>query len=259
MFWLQIGAIMKKNSLTQRILFGLLLILLSVFFYSLHYLIFRDFHHILIYLIGDIAFVFIEVLLVTLIIHHILDERAKQAMLKKLNMVIGAFFSEVGTPLLRYFSQFNTESENLSNQLIVDGKWTTEHFKQMQDILKKHNYKIESRAGDLKSLQSFLIDKRTFLLRLLENPNLLEHEEFTELLWAVFHLAEELSYRKSVTGLPDADFNHLSGDIKRAYGLLIREWLSNMEHLKDDYPYLFSLAVRTNPFDTNALVEVQSQ
>jgi len=28
--------------------------------------------------------------------------------------------------------------------------------------------------------------------------------------------------------------------------LLVREWLSRMEHLRSDYPYLFSLAVRTD-------------
>jgi hypothetical protein len=248
---------MKKNSSNQRILLGLMLILLSVFFYTLHYLFFRDLHHIFLYLIGDIAFVFIEVLLVILIIQHILDEREKQAMLKKLNMVIGAFFSEAGTPLLKFFSKFDTEAENLSKQLIVDKNWSTEHFEKMQTALQKHEYKIDSCAGDLQGLQSFIVDKRAFLLRLLENPNLLEHEEFTELLWAVFHLAEELSFRKSIKNLPDTDFNHLSGDIKRAYGLLIREWLSHMEHLKDNYPYLFSLAVRTNPFDVSASVEVK--
>lgn len=248
---------MKKSNLIQRILLGLLLILLSVFFYALHYAIFRDMHHIFIYLVGDIAFVFIEVLLVTLIIHHILNERAKQAMMKKLNMVIGAFFSEAGTPLLKFFSKFDTESEKLSKHLIVDSDWSPEHFDQMEVVLRKHDYKIDSRAGDLKSLRAFVVEKRTFLLRLLENPILLEHEEFTELLWAVFHLTEELSYRKSVTDLPETDFHHLGGDIKRAYGLLVREWLSHMEHLKDDYPYLFSLAVRTNPFDSGASVEVK--
>ena len=248
---------MKKGASTQRVFFGLFLILLSVFFYSLHYAIFRDLHHIFLYLIGDIAFVFIEVLLVTVIIHHILNERAKQSMLKKLNMVIGAFFSEAGTPLLKFFSKFDAESENLSKQLIVDNSWSPEHFEQMQAILRNHDYKIQSRSGDLKELQDFIVEKRAFLLRLLENPNLLEHEEFTELLWAVFHLMEELSFRKSVTNLPDKDYHHLSGDIKRAYGLLIREWLSHMEHLKDNYPYLFSLAIRTNPFDSSASVEVK--
>ncbi|MBN2589887.1 MAG: hypothetical protein JXA96_08485 [Sedimentisphaerales bacterium] len=248
---------MKKSNLTQRVLFGLLLILLSILFYSLHYAIFRDMHHIIIYLIGDIAFVFLEVLLVTLIIHHILNERAKQAMIKKLNMVIGAFFSEAGTLLLKFFSQFDTESETLSKHLIVDSSWSPEHFDQMEVILKKHDYKIDCQTGDLQGLQAFVVEKRAFLLRLLENPNLLEHEEFTELLWAVFHLAEELSYRESVTDLPETDFRHLSGDIKRAYSLLVREWLAHMEHLKNDYPYLFSLAIRTNPFDSNASVEVK--
>jgi hypothetical protein len=30
-----------------------------------------------------------------------------------------------------------------------------------------------------------------------------------------------------------------------------------MEHLKDNYPYLFSLAMRTNPFDQDASVIVK--
>lgn len=249
---------MKKNSyLTQRVLLGLLLVLLSVFFYAVHFFIFRDRHHIFIYLLGDIAFVFIEVLLVTLIIHHILGEREKRAMLNKLNMVIGAFFSEVGTPLLKYFTEFDTGAETLSKHLIVDDNWSPEHFIQMQVVLQKHDYQIDSRTGNLRGLQGFMVDERVFLLRLLENPNLLEHEQFTELLWAVFHLAEELSCRGSVTDLLDTDYNHLSGDIKRAHRLLVREWLSHMEHLKNDYPYLFSLSVRINPFDPNASAEVK--
>jgi len=248
---------MRKIRLTQRFLLGILLILLSVFFYALHFVIFRDAHHIFIYLLGDIAFVFIEVLLVTLIIHHLLSEREKRAMLKKLNMVIGAFFSEVGTNLLEYFSGFDTNAEQISKHLIIDNEWSPEHFTQMRTVLEHHEYKIDSRAGDLQGLQSLVIGKRAFLLSLLENPNLLEHESFTELLWAVFHLAEELSHRPTVDGLPDSDYRHLSGDIRRAHRFLVREWLSHMEHLKTDYPYLFSLAVRTNPFDPNASVQVQ--
>jgi hypothetical protein len=248
---------MKKSSYKQRIALGVFLLLLSVLFYVLHYAIFRDVHHIFIYLVGDVAFVFVEVLLVTLIIHQVLSEREKRSMLKKLNMVIGAFFSEVGTPLLKYFTAFDTNAGRLSKHLIVDNDWSPEHFTQMQVVLQKHDYQIDSRIGNFPDLQDFIVDKRAFLLRLLENPNLLEHEKFTELLWAVFHLAEELSCRDSIKDLPDTDYHHLSGDIKRAHSLLVREWLSHMEHLKNDYPYLFSLAVRTNPFDPNASVEVK--
>jgi hypothetical protein len=38
---------------------------------------------------------------------------------------------------------------------------------------------------------------------------------------------------------------------------LIMQWLDYMKHLKHDYPYLFSLAMRTNPFDANASIEVK--
>lgn len=234
-----------------------MLVLLSIFFYVIHYLLFKDTHHIFIYLVGDIAFVFIEVLLVTLIIHQILSDREKRAIFKKLNMVIGAFFSEAGTPLLKYFQVFDANADKTSNHLIVSDDWSPEHFILIRKELHNHNYKIDSQAGDLEGLRNFLVEKRGFLLRLLENPNLLEHEDFTELLWAVFHLAEELSHRTSVKKLPDTDYKHLAGDIARAYRLLIRQWLAHMEHLKNDYPYLFSLAIRTNPFDADASPEVK--
>ena len=84
-----------------QIFLGLSLVALSVFFYFVHYAIFQDAHHIFLYLIGDIAFVPIEVLFVTLIVHRLLNEREKRSMLKKLNMVIGTFFCEVGIKLLK--------------------------------------------------------------------------------------------------------------------------------------------------------------
>ena len=248
---------MKNKILNQKVLFGLALILLSVFFYVLHYIFFRDLHHILIYLVGDIAFVFIEVLLVTLIIHQVLSEREKRAMLKKLNMVIGAFFSEVGSELLKYFIGFDEDMGGLSKHLIIDNEWSEEHFDKMEEVLSHRVYKVDGKAGNLAGLKDFLSGKRGFLLRLLENQNLLEHESFTELLWAVFHLTEELSHRKTVDRLTDKDYAHLSGDITRAYKLLVREWLGYMEHLKGNYPYLFSLAIRTNPFDEDASVEIK--
>ena len=94
--------------------------------------------------------------------------------------------------------------------------------------------------------------KGDLLLRLLENPSLLERESFTETLRAVFHLKEELLYRDDISQLPESDKKHLVGDIKRAYRLLTHQWLDYMMYLKENYPYLFSLAMRTNPFDLEA-------
>jgi hypothetical protein len=235
-----------------QIILGLSLIILSAVFYLIHYAIFRDAHHIFLYLIGDIAFVFVEVLLVTLIIHQLLNEREKRTKLNKLNMVIGAFFSEVGTDLLKSFIGFDAHIDKIRKTLMVTGDWSGRQFLEVNKSLRDYDFRIENQKGDLEKLRRFLIGKREFLLRLLENPNLLEHETFTNLLWAVFHLAEELENRVDVKKLNDADDAHISGDIKRAYILLISQWLDYMKHLKGDYPYLYSLAVRMNPFDPNA-------
>jgi hypothetical protein len=76
---------------------------------------------------------------------------------------------------------------------------------------------------------------------------LLEHEAFTDLLWAVFHLGEELRLREEIEGCCDGDLRHLAIDAERAYTALITQWLEYMIHLRKDYPFLFSLAARTNP------------
>lgn len=243
--------------LNWQVLLGLFLILLSAMLYLIHYTIFRDPHHIFLYLIGDIAFLPIEVLLVTLIVHQLLDKREKKAMLKKLNMVIGAFFSEVGTDLLKSFSIFDPHVEKIRKELIVTNDWPQQNFTEVSKQLQSYDFRIEIHKGDLEELKIFLIRERGFLLGLLENPNLLEHESFTDLLWAVFHLAEELASRASLRELPGMDYEHLAGDLQRAYSLLVSEWLSYMKHLREDYPYLFSLAIRMNPFDPKASPEIR--
>ena len=251
------GVGMKSSGLNQRILFGVLLVLLSVFCYAVHYAVFRDAHHIFIYFVGDVAFVFIEVLLVTLIIHQAISDKEKRTIMQKLNMVIGAFFMRMGDESLKALSAFDTNSKRIARHLVIEQDWSAEHFVRVRKVMAKHDYKIDTAAGDLKKLNQLLNENEDFVLRLLENPNLLEHESFTELLWAVSHVSEELSHRENLDDLGAKDAEHLAGDIKRAYRLLMGEWLDYMEHLKYKYPYLFSLEVRTNPFDANASAEVE--
>ena len=190
--------------LNWQIVLGLSLIALSALIYLIHFAIFRDAHHIFIYMVGDIAFVPIEVLMVTLIIHRLLTEREKRSMLKKLNMVIGAFFSEVGTHLLKSLYDFDAHAETIRKDLIVRNKWSKKDYSRILKHLAGYDYSIDSGRSDLVALKSFLLEKRHFLLGLLENPNLLEHESFSELLWAVFHLTEELATRKDFKDDPIA-------------------------------------------------------
>jgi hypothetical protein len=221
---------------SKQILLGVLLLLLSAIAYSIHYFIFRDAHHIFI----------------SIIIHQLLEDREKRSRLEKLNMVIGIFFSEVGTNLLAYFSDLDPNLEQLRCDLVVTKDWSDKEFKNVSKRLKQYNYKIVPDKLDLEKLRAFLIGKRDFFLTMMENPNLMEHESFTELLRAVFHLTEELKFRGTIANLPETDLHHIAGDIDRAYSMLVIEWLSYMQHLKDNFPYFFSLALRTNPFDQDS-------
>jgi hypothetical protein len=240
-----------------QILLALALIMLSITLYGIHFAHFHESRHIFIYMLGDLAFLPIEVLLVTIIIHRLLSERERRSRLAKLNMVIGVFFSEAGTGLLTRFSDYDPRLDEIKKNLIPKANWSDKEFSDLSSTLKGYPFSIDIAKADVEGLRRFLLDKRDFLLRLLENPNLLEHETFTQLLQAVFHLTEELADRDDVTQLPSSDYEHISGDIKRAYVLLVNEWVDYMKHLKNNYPFLFSLAMRTNPFDQSASVIIR--
>ncbi len=208
------------------------------------------------FLIGDIAFLFVQVLLLTFFIDRLLKERERTAMLQKLNMVIGAFYSQVGTRLMGMIASYDSGFAEVRDRVLIKHGWTPENYADAKRALREYDWSVEASDCDLEALKAELIEQKQFLLSLLANQNLLEHETFTELLWAVTHLAEELEVRRSLSSLPMSDQRHIAGDINRAYVLLVSEWLDYMRHLQTQYPYLFSLAVRTNPLDPNARVEV---
>lgn len=235
-----------------QIILGLSLFLASLVLYMAHYWVFRDLRHIFLWSMTNLAFLPISVLVVTLIINRLLKTRENFIKLQKLNVVIEAFFSEAGTELLKRFSNLDPQLDELRQQLVVKGNWSKQQFTHVSKRLKKHGFKVQIKNANLGDLRDFLCEKTDFLLRLFENPQLLEHEHFTELLRAIFHLKQELINRKNLRELPDSDYEHLAGDMRRAYRFLVQQWLDYMKYLLASYPYLFSLAMRTNPFDPEA-------
>lgn len=233
-----------------------LLLLLSLVLYLADYFFFGRIGEIGFNFMSNVAFLPVYVLFVTLMIERVIREREREGMMKKLNMVIGIFFSELGTQLLHDFLAFFPDGNEISRKLRPTPQWKDKDFLAADAFLKAQDIYLDSRRGDLYALKGFLLEKKGTLLALMENPNLLEHDAFTDLLWAVFHLVEELQARRSLEGLPESDLEHLSGDMKRAHTHLLIQWVSYMWHLKKDYPYLYSLAVRMNPMNPDAHAEV---
>ena len=223
----------------------------SVILYLIHYFIFEDWHHIFIYMLGDLAFMPLEVFLVIIIIERLLTRREQRAVRQKLNMVVGSFYSEVGNYLLGTLLDSFNERSQIIQQFNVANDWNHLQYIEAARHARRMDFIPDARRIDLEDMRTFLASKRTFLEVVLGNPHILEHEDFTDLLWATLHFAEELDARQSIENLPKSDLEHLAGDVKRMYGHLVAQWLSYVEHLKEQYPYLFSLTLRTQPFQEN--------
>jgi hypothetical protein len=238
------------------VIIALLLIIISAIAYYIHYLFFHDLHHILIYLVGDIAFLPLEVLIVGLVIERILAKREADERIQKLNMVVGAFFSEVGRPLAGTLLNATPSRDEIIAKLHVSGKWEAKDYNEARHYIEKES-SISFDKIDLEQLRSFLVSKRAFMLRLIENPNLMEHEKFTDLLLASFHLMEELESRPLLDNLPRNDISHIKADIQRAFLNLAVEWLDYMQHLKANYPFLYSHYLRISPYQLkpSAIIE----
>jgi hypothetical protein len=237
---------MKRFSFIGYLSIGCLL--LSLLLYGVDYLVFRDPHTLFLYLLSSLAFLPLEIFIVVLIIERIIDQSERKAKLQKLNMVLGAFFNDLGNHLLRgLLDNFDNKAE-IAKHLDLKDNWGKKEFQEAAAYAAKLKIEIDHHEMNLAELKVFFARKREFLMTLLGNPSLLEHDHFTDLLWAVTHLDEELESRTSVENLPEADLKHLAGDIERLYGRLVVEWLDYIEHLHTNYKYLYSLVLRTHPF-----------
>ncbi len=180
---------------------------------------------------------------------QLLVQRGQDRLRKqRLNMLIGVFFTEVGNELLHLFAQYDPGVDVIRKNFLFNENWSENDYAHLRKQLRHHEYAIDSKLMDLEKLRSFLGEKGDLLVRQIENPDLMEKESYTDLLWAVVHLRDELMSRTSLSDLPESDLAHLANDAVRAYSVLVGQWIYYLQHLKRSYPYLFSLVLRTNPF-----------
>lgn len=255
-YQLERSLLVLMNKVRWPLLLAITFIVASVTVYCLQIVFFHRAEDTLFYLFQDLAFLPINALLVVLILDRLLKWHEKQSVLKKMNIVIGVFFSEMGIRLLATFSSFDKTGHGIWKDLVIGDSWSDKDYESVRKNIKKIDFAVDAGHGNLQEMHDFFVPQRSFVLSLMENPHLLEHESFTDMLLAVSHLMEELSMRKNLASLSVKDQQHISIDIRRAFSALVIEWLGYMHHLKKEYPYLYSLAVRTNPFNPEARAEI---
>ncbi|NMC55739.1 MAG: hypothetical protein GYA50_00760 [Eubacteriaceae bacterium] len=240
---------MKKFTFNHLII--LILLFISLIFFSLQQFIFHNLHESGFLLFQDLIFMPIEILLVTFILDKILRDREKKERLQHQNIVINSFFSEIGTDTIRLLNKDIVNIKELSILLCMDQNWDNVKFDNVFKTLSSICYQFNITPDSLKTIKAALSEKKTYVISFFSNPNLLEIDSFTNMLWAFYHLIDELEHRTEIYELPDSDIEHLKNDIIRIYGMLVCQWIIYMKNLKDKYPYLWSLALRVNPFSEN--------
>ncbi|MDU4828113.1 MAG: hypothetical protein E6X64_00395, partial [Clostridium perfringens] len=133
----------------EFLMIGIGLIGLSLVLHYVHYLIFQDLHHTLIFLFADIAFIPMEVFFTTLVIDKLLEKREKEHLRDKLSMLIGVFFSELGTDILNTFVYADDNTEIIAKEALVTKEWNKNEFKNLEKLVDEYEYDIDIKKVDL--------------------------------------------------------------------------------------------------------------
>lgn len=245
---------MKKN----HFILGAALIGLSIILHSIHYVMFHDMHHLLIFLVADIAFIPLEVFFVSLILERIIEKQEEKKVIKKMNMLVGLFYQQFGNELLTLFVGVDKEIDGCDEKLLMNFSWDSGRYKELQKSIGTHSHQVDLSAVDLHALLNLLKSNQGMITNLITSPTLQEKEIFSELLMSTFHLMEELE-SMDLDQLEKDDLEHLEVDCNRVYEHLSMEWAVYMEHLQESYPYLFYTAVKTNPYDRRKVKTIESE
>lgn len=178
---------------------------------------------------------------ITLVVHQLLSRHERMVIVRKMNMLVGTFFSDIGHDLLEQFNSVHQLKLEEKQRFKIDKEWTNQDFDRAIQSMMNIETQLQITSEEIERLHLYLHPKRQFLLMLLGNPSLLEHEPFSDMLWAIFHLLEELDHRDDFHNLSKSDLDHLAGDSVRVYSKLVMERIRYMKSLKQDHSYLFSL------------------
>ena len=231
---------------------AVLLIISAIAFYVLNYFLFRDLNFIERYLLAQLGFLPISVLLVTLVLNKLMVRREKMERLEKLNIVVGTFFAELGKDLLRYLSKYDKKIENIARDLMNVENFDDSDFERVKSKLVKRKYDIDIDKINLYELRKFLLNNKEFAISLLDNPAIIEHEAFTELLWNVLHVTDELRRIPSFENIDREDYLDIKGDLEKLYKLLIYEWIRYVQYLRIRHHHIFVYEAKTNPLIPHA-------
>ena len=226
----------------------ILLICTSAALYVLHYLIFRDLHHIGIFFLHDLAGMPLEVILVTLFFDRIIEKAHEEENQSKLSIIETLFFNESGGNMLRYLSAFDTNFPQLAEILRVSMDWKSADYQNAKVRVKGYSFHLDVDKVDFFGLHYHLDERHAYYRNILENPALTQSSEFTEMVMKIYLIWEELDCRTDLYNLDPEEKHYLGELLTEIYEELVEYWLDNAyNHSIHNRPRLRRL-IETSPF-----------
>ena len=236
-----------KAKLTVKQLI-LLLLCASALLYAIHYLIFRDLHHLAIFGLHELAFVPLEVILVTLGLDQLVEKTHREEARSKVSIIETLYFNESGGTMLRYLTSFDPDAARLRELLQVTQDWRSSDFRQAIRQLKSYPFLLDLDRIDFFGLHYHLSQRHEYYRSMLENPALTQSEAFTEMIMKIYLLWEELDGRTNLYQLPEKDRNDLAELLHEIYRELTEYWLDNVYNHSIHNRFRLHRAVESNPF-----------
>lgn len=241
----------NKKRFKETTLIAIVLVIVSLILFYIQSRLFNDSSYIVSLIFANIAFIPLNTFFTAFIIENLIEKRNTYHKMEKLIMIKGVFFSEFGSELLEKLIKYDSDSNYISLEAHVNKNWGTKEFKEFNRVIDSHKFESNINRIQLLEISELINKNKDFLLSIITNPVLMEHEIFSDMTVALFHLKEELQDIYINTNYLCCDDAHLRDDIKNLYRLMTKNWAAYMKHLKDAYPALFVKAMIHNPFNTN--------
>ncbi len=204
----------------------LLLILVSCIIYGLQLLIFRDPSTTFFYIFQDLAFMPFTIAIATIVVGEVMDRREKRDRIEKTRMLASNYFSEMGGAMMRMLYKNSNLDIDFDTDFDVD----------------RSDIEIKMDETLYENMRHLIMEHQFGLLVISSNPALLDHEEFTDMLWGVFHLMDEFRLRGEFKNLSTADIAHMENDFSEVLRLTLVNWKANIEYMRLNYPNFYNTA-----------------
>ncbi|MEA5084958.1 MAG: hypothetical protein VB018_12555 [Lachnospiraceae bacterium] len=139
------------NQHKENVIMIIFLTALSAITYYVQYLLFHQTENTVFYLLQDLAFVPIQVGMVTLIINRFLNEMDNRKKIKKINVIISTFFIEIGVPIISTISKFNGNNDILFEKISIKEMSSKEYNKLIKEV-KEFKFDIYAEPSKLDEL-----------------------------------------------------------------------------------------------------------